>query len=304
MGVSDSSVLIFFIDGIGLGPNHRMNPFVSARMPVLREILGGPLVADRPLSRPGLCFVEADATLGVAGLPQSATGQTTLFTGVNAARRLERHVAAFPGPRLKAILESDCILGRARRQGCEVAFANTFSHETLAALKVGKRRISATVFLAMAAGARLRTVSDLVSGKSVSWDLERDVFATYAREDIPPIDASEAGGHLADLAAAHDLTLFETFLTDLSGHRRGNLAPEAVLARLDSFLGGLIARLPPTVTLVLCSDHGNIEETDHRRHTRNPVPVVALGPSAPCFADVCSLKDVTPAVLAALGVSM
>ena len=34
--------------------------------------------------------------LGIEGLPQSATGQTALFTGINAAQLLGRHLFGFP----------------------------------------------------------------------------------------------------------------------------------------------------------------------------------------------------------------
>ena len=55
--------------------------------------------------------------------------------------------------------------------------------------------------------------------------------------------------------------------------------------------------------MVLCSDHGNVEEPEHARHTRNPVPLIALGPRAAAFAGARSIVDLTPAVLRALGIA-
>ena len=54
------------------------------------------------------------------------------------------------------------------------------------------------------------------------------------------------------------------------------------------------------LTLVLTSDHGNIEDLNEHGHTRNPVPFVAYGPHEKALRDrVHSLVDVTPAILEA-----
>jgi bisphosphoglycerate-independent phosphoglycerate mutase (AlkP superfamily) len=53
------------------------------------------------------------------------------------------------------------------------------------------------------------------------------------------------------------------------------------------------------ITLVVTSDHGNVECMAERGHTRNPVPFIAFGPHEGRIRDaVSSLKDVTPAILA------
>lgn len=291
------------MDGVGLGAAARDNPFASLALPCLEALIGGPLVAGCARQAARLRVAELDATLGVEGLPQSATGQTTLFTGVNAARRLGRHVPAYPGPRLKAILAAEGLLGRARRAGLEVGFANAFRNGHLAELAASRRRPSVTVYSALQAGLRLRTVDDLVRGEAVSWDLERDLFARSLGRPLPRRSAWEAGEDLVGIAAGHDLTLFETFLTDLAGHGRGGLDVGIVLSRLDRLVGGITGALPSGMTLVLCSDHGNVEEPGHRRHTRNPVPLVVAGSAASCFAGVSSLDQVAPAIVAALAIA-
>ena len=73
--------LLLFFDGIGVGPND----------------------VDGTLFRP------IDATLGVPGLPPSATGQTSLLTGINAARHAGGHQLGLPGPTLRPLIESDSI---------------------------------------------------------------------------------------------------------------------------------------------------------------------------------------------------
>jgi hypothetical protein len=295
-------VLIVFVDGVGLGAQSATNPFCGRLLAAIAAIARGELIAGCGASDPGHVVREVDATLGVDGLPQSGTGQTTLFTGVNAAQAIGRHVPAFPGPRLKAIIEAEGLLAKVARAGRRVTFANAFTPTYLRDLAAGTRRASVTVHAAMTAGLVLRTEVELVRDDAVTWDFERDFYRRAVGEYVPAVDAERAGAHLAAIAAGHDLTLYETFLTDLVGHGRIPISANDAIARLDRFLGGLLAARDPAVTLVLCSDHGNIEEPEHARHTRNPVPLIALGPAADRFAGARSIVDLTPSVCAALGI--
>lgn len=295
-------VLLLFVDGIGLALAADDNPFATEPTPALRALLGGPLTVEQCRSTAGLLLRGLDATLGVDGLPQSATGQTALFTGVNAPAHLGRHVTAFPGPRLAAILAEHSVLARAGQAGRQVTFANPFTPRYLDEVAAGERRLSATTLAAKAAGAPLRDVADLLAGRAVAFDVERDHFAERAGAAVPGVSAEEAGRHLAALAAEYDLTLFETFVTDLAGHRRWGWTAAEALRRLDGLLSGFLPARAADVTLVLTSDHGNLEESGHTRHTTNPVPLLVVGPAAPCFASARAITDVAPAILAALGV--
>jgi phosphopentomutase len=76
----------------------------------------------------------------------------------------------------------------------------------------------------------------------------------------------------------------------------------AALERVDRFLAGVVEALPPSCTLLVASDHGNIEDT-RTGHTRNPALGLASGAGADALADsVSALTDVAGAVLAHLGV--
>ena len=301
--------LLLFVDGIGLAPEAESNPLATEPMPALRALLGGALTAERvgATARGGRadCVLAAlDANLGVDGLPQSATGQTTLFTGVNAAAHVGRHVAAFPGPRLAALLEEHSLLRRVREAVLRSTFANPFSPRYFDEVAARRRRHSATTLAALAGGGRLRDLDDLKAGRACTFDVTRDRFHALEPE-IEPIPAEEAGRQLARLAGAHDLTLWETFLTDLAGHGRRGVTAADALARLDGLIAGLIAGIESggldDLTLLMTSDHGNLEESGHSRHTRNPVPLLASGPASARFAGLGSIAQLTPALLAALG---
>lgn len=293
-------LLLLFVDGIGLAPGGEGNPFSTVPMPELVRLLGGPLTLESCGEAPEIVLRPIDATLGVAGLPQSATGQTALLTGVNAPAALERHVAAFPGPRLGALLAEHSVLRRVEALGGRALFANALTPGYFAEVERGTRRHSATTLAALAAEGAVLGVDDLLAGRAATWDVTGEFLAERAGVCVAPVAPEEAGRRLAALAASYDFTLWETFMTDLAGHGRWGWTPAEALGRLDGLLGGVVRARAADLTVLLTSDHGNLEEAGHRRHTRNPVPLLAFGPLAGRFAALTALDQVTPAILAAL----
>ena len=293
-------MLFIFLDGVGLAPAGDHNPLSRVAMPHLQRLLGGPLTLERAVGRCGrdLVLRAVDACLGVPGVPQSATGQTSLFTGVNAPALVGDHLTAYPTARLREVIAEQSLLKRAAEAGKRVLLANAHSERFWEMIRRGKRRLGASTLTAMAAGVPIPTLEDLAAGRAVLWDLTHEIASGYLQYDLPLLPAAQAGARLARLASEYDLVLFESFLPDLAGH--GRIEPEWVLTRLDDFLGGVLAHRPPDSTLVLCSDHGNVEDGSARLHTTNPVPLLAYGPEAGRFAAATDLTDVAPAILALL----
>ncbi|HYF95116.1 MAG TPA: alkaline phosphatase family protein [Symbiobacteriaceae bacterium] len=304
-------LFLFFIDGFGLGePDPARNPFMTARMPALQALLGGrPLTREAlPFTAPGVAAVPADARLEIEGLPQSATGQTTIFTGVNAARAIGRHLHAYPTPSLKAILAEHSLFRRVVERGKQATFLNAFSPRFFEWVTAGQpapqdKRYSpsASTLATLAAGLHcFRSHDQLRQGAAVGFDIDHSVLRELGH-DLEPVAPAEAGRRAAAVAAEHDFTLYEHFLTDKAGHHQAMDEAIAVLERVDAFLEGLIAGAPPDLLLVITSDHGNIEDLSVKTHTMNDVPVIAKGPGAEAFAArVRSLTDITPAIMAAL----
>lgn len=300
-------ILLLFVDGVGLGDTGPTNPLATVPTPSIDALLGGPLTLEslhRPTRDEPVLLAPLDATLGTPGLPQSATGQTTLFTGVDAPAIMNRHLTAFPGPRLREVIAEHSLLKRARQAGLDVTFANPFTPGYFQrAERGGKVRHSASTWATLAAELEFRSLDDLRADRAVAWDMERDRFAVRLAEHgelgsgLATITSREAGHHLAAIAGSHHLTLFETFYTDLAGHRRFGLEPEDAVRRVDGLLGGFLDRRPADVTLVLTSDHGNLEETDHDIHTANPVPLLVVGPAVEAFVGLDRLDQVAGAIL-------
>ncbi len=294
-------VVFVFLDGVGLGPADESNPFWTARMPALRGLLGAPLADGLAVDRPGLLLKGVDACLGVEGLPQSATGQTALFTGVNAPAVEGRHISAWPTAKLREVIAQHSLLKRAVEAGFRATFANAYSERYWQLVEGRKWRHSASTLTNMAAGLPFRTLDDLRRGKAVYWDITHLAAREYNQFDVPLIAPEKAGARLARLSQTHDLVMYETFLPDLVGHRRAPLDPVAFLDEMiDPFFAGLLDAIVTETTVVVCSDHGNLENIRSKTHTRNPVPLLAIGPGADAFRNANAITDVAEAILSVL----
>lgn len=303
------SVLMIFIDGVGLGDaDPARNPLATTPMPVVQSLLEGGRLVNSGADDDGQLYaskdvrlVSVDASLGVPGLPQSATGQTTLLSGVNAARALGRHLSGLPTTTLVKILREHSLFKQLRSAGLRATFANPFTDDYFAAVEAGRWRHSSSTTAVLSAGLSVRMLDELLAGRAVFHDV---TGAGLRRRgyDVPPITPEEAGKRLAALSADHDFTLFEHFLTDFAGHARDWDEARRLLALLDSMLGAVLAELDLTrTTVVIISDHGNMEDLSVKTHTHNPVPGLFIGVGADRLArDIRSLIDVTPAIVAYL----
>ncbi len=102
-----------------------------------------------------------DATLGVPGLPQSATGQATILTGRNVPQIVGGHVSAVPDRHVRSVLEKENLFGLLLRAGLRPTFANAY---TPAFFARKRPHISVTTRSMMAAGLELRRIEDLSRG--------------------------------------------------------------------------------------------------------------------------------------------
>jgi phosphopentomutase len=161
--------------------------------------------------------------------------------------------------------------------------------------------LGASTLTALAADADIPNLDDLRAGRAVLWDITHEIASEHLGYELPIVSAEEAGVRLARLVEDYDLVFYESFLPDLAGHRR--IEPEWVLTRLDAFLGSALTNLPPDTTLVMCSDHGNLEDATTKAHTTNPVPLLAVGPGAVYFRQATAITDVAPMILSALEVN-
>ncbi|MFQ5797899.1 MAG: hypothetical protein ACE5H0_04295 [Bacteroidota bacterium] len=148
------SVCLMFLDGVGIGRREPANPYAMYSSEFFKKFLDGGV--DRiPFDGE---IVATDARLGFEGLPQSATGQTTLLTGVNASQVLGRHLSGFPTPRLRRILLEHSIFLQLKHAKKTAVFANAYSAVHFEQLG---ERVSATTWAVRAADIPFRWVEDL-----------------------------------------------------------------------------------------------------------------------------------------------
>lgn len=293
------SIIFVFVDGIGLRERSADNPFAVHAQPHLTALIGGSLVSTQVGRHPRALLSALDATMGWPGLPQSGTGQTALFAGINAAQLVERHQSHFPPTALQATLQQQSILYRGQKYGGS-AFANAFDAGYWQAIADRKLRKSASVIASEGAHITFRDVRDLADGRALSWDITNHVMHQRHPEHVAVIDAFTAGANLARLAQGYAITLYETFLTDLVGHGRGNVTSAEVVARIDGLVGGIVATMRPQDSLVISSDHGNFECPLDKGHTTNPVPLLVVGPACDTLQHIHSICDVADALEAVM----
>jgi bisphosphoglycerate-independent phosphoglycerate mutase (AlkP superfamily) len=153
-----------------------------------------------------------------------------------------------------------------------------------------------------AARGRFRTWDDARRGQALTHDLT-GLRANRFGAELPPRSAEEAAEILLRASSGHDLTVFEFFETDEAGHARSMAHALEVLDRLDRFLRTLVAGLASGDSLLVTSDHGNLEDLRTRNHTLAPVPVLAFGAAAAELDGVRDLTGIAPLLLRLAGAS-
>lgn len=291
-------VLCIFLDGVGIGPKDQaVNPFakVSGRIFPVSHQQAQTTIFD------GI-VIPTDACLGVPGLPQSATGQTALFSGVNAAQHLGMHLSGFATQSIIAILQQENVFVKVLQRGKTAAFANAYGREFfLLPAKVRARITSVTTAATLTAGLPFLLTEDILLGRSLYHDFTNAALNKRGY-DFPLFSPDFAGKQLARLSQEYDFCLYEYFLTDRAGHLGDLQLAVSEVEKIETFLIAVLEQTDLQSTVVLlCSDHGNLEDMNVTGHTMNPVPTIIWG-NVPheLTESIHSLTDITPFILQCL----
>jgi len=309
--------LFIFLDGVGLGVNDPLiNPFACVRLPHLESLLGGRpfILASLPipddpeqnyylqLESGRATLVALDAGLGVPGLPQSATGQAVLLTGINIPQAIGYHYGPKPNQAVAEFLRDGNLFSTLRERGKNTALINAYPPRYFHGIDSGRRMFSSIPLAVASAGIPLKTQEDLFSGKALSADFTGQGWRDrLGLPDTPVLTPPQAGERMAALAAEYDLAFFEYWLSDYAGHGQDMATARILLETIDQVLSGLLEAWDDNQGLILItSDHGNLEDLSTRRHTANPVPALVIG--EPIYrrtftSSLSKLTDVTPAIL-------
>jgi len=290
-----TAVQLFFVDGLGIGERGEHNPL--ARIENIEPL------AHFKDERSKIIFdgvlIPTDARLGTEGRPQSASGQTTILTGVNAPQHLGVHKQGFPNQALRNLIAEHSIFLQLKRKNIEPnIFTNAYTPKFFTEKPRWK---SATTCAVEAADLLFRKLSDLLGRKALFHDFTNKSLAEM-NFDVPLLSPADAGEILAELTAIHRFTLYEYFITDKIGHAQSFEKAEIYLPQLAAFVRETLRRIDlETTTVILTSDHGNIEDLSIRTHTLNDVPTIVWGRRQHEISHkIKDLSDITPTILSLL----
>ncbi len=303
-------LIFIFLDGTGIGDKADYNPFLTADPEILRFWEG----SDLRIS--GIQLKKIDPLLGVEGIPQSATGQTTIFTGINFPKISGSHFGSFPNKQMRKTIKNENLLKKLKEIGVLGKYVNSFPmHSELFSNrhvnisddgslefsdefpKQFRRRISVTTSMIISNGSIPGDVDEMIAGESLYQDFSNRSLISRGL-DIDKLNPSEAGEILFKISRGLDFTLYEYFQTDYFGHRKKFDEQVELIRDLDKMISRVIKLSDPrTDTILLTSDHGNIEDSRFKIHTRNYVPLLVWGKMSDIISEnIESLEDITPVI--------
>lgn len=296
---------------MGIGRSSEHNPFYSSGARFLPFYTGGNRLPD------GTPIKGIDACLKTAGIPQSATGQTTLFTGINIPARLGEHRGSYPNQAMRQIILQGNLLRNLQERGLRSKFINAYPVSTAlftpGHIKIAqdggfifsdifpqayRRRLSTTTCMLLTTGEKPFDEESLRRENSLYQDFSNKILIKKGF-DLPVFSPEKAATILYQLSKKYDFILYEYFQTDLYAHRYSREDCIQLIRDLDHFIGSLISHLDQILTtLIITSDHGNIEDLSSPGHTTNPVPLLIWGRERDRLADaIDNLAQVTPQIL-------
>jgi phosphopentomutase len=289
-----NNVLMVFLDGVGIGKkDYQFNPFFKYGFKSFENIFDYiPSLDNQRLSNGTHFLFPTDASLGVEGLPQSGTGQASLFCGFNAPKFVGKHYGPHPYSTTIPRLQRDNLLVYFRDKYKSSYFANAYPKAFFDYVNSGRSRLSVTTLTCQLAGIRLNRVSDVRAGNALTAELTNERWNQRLGYKLKVIKPKTAARRLLRISEKYKFTLYEYYLSDHIGHLRLANEFEKIFSELDEFLFTLLAEVDSKkMTLIICSDHGNLEDLSVKTHTRNPALTITAGKSAKEIAE--NAKDIT-----------
>jgi len=273
-------VIMVFLDGVGIGERDgEKNPFFKYPFRAFEEIFGGTPSIEKPeLSRGGNYLFPSDPIFGVEGLPQSGTGQAAIFCGIKAPVIINQHFGPYPHTTLHPYIKKENIFQTLKERGISSTFTNAYPKIFFDYIKSGKTRLSVTTFSCLLSDIPLKKAAELHRGRAIAADITNERWITQLKYRIKKITPELAARRLIRISEGVKFTLFEYFLTDHLGHQRNADQLEGTLRELDGFLYTLLKEFNrEESTLIICSDHGNIEDISIKTHTRHAALTITAG---------------------------
>lgn len=299
-------ILMIFLDGIGLGDDDpATNPFAAAHMPTLTGLTNGRRWL-RDIGRQHnerASFVPTDPRMGVPGRPQSATGQASILTGRNIPQLIGEHYGPRPNPPVRQLLAEDNFFKQVAARGMPAALIEAYPPRFHNAVNSGKRLLSSYQQAAREAGLELFGEAQIYNGDALSVDWTGEGWhSELGYTDTPIYTRHEAGRRMVEIARRYSFAFFPHWMTDVIGHRGPFEQGVRLLEHFDGVMAGVLESWDDRDgLLIITSDHGNLEDMSHGKHTENDVPTLVIGDGSAEFVEtIGTLADLVPAMSRAL----
>lgn len=290
-----------FLDGVGIGKkDFEHNPFFKYGFKAFEQIFGAiPDTKNYILKRENRILFPIDACLGVEGLPQSGTGQASLFCGFNAPKLAGKHFGPYPYSTTIPKLKEENILLHYNNENEKSFFANAYPRVFFDYIDSGRSRLSVTTLTCKLAGISFNGLEEVKEGRALTAELTNERWNKKLGYNLPVIKPEEAARRLIKISEDYKFTLFEYYLSDHLGHLRLANEFEKLFKELDDFLFTLLQEFDgKNSTLIICSDHGNLEDTSTKTHTFNPALTITMGRKATdLHKSVNNLTDIKQAII-------
>lgn len=203
---------------------------------------------------------------------------------------------------MRRLLATHGLFRQLRKRGYTGVFANAYRPYFKTLLKGGLpgNRYSCSTLITYYGGLPFLDLDDLKQGQALYMDITSALLCSRGFK-VPLLTPEEGAANLMRVSRGYDFCLFEYFLSDLAGHRGDSKEADRVVAVLQRFIAALASeQREGEEFLMMCSDHGNLEDLTSGNHTTNPVPALLVGDYsmrqevAPGLRD---LTDLLPSVL-------
>lgn len=289
------AIYFVFIDGLGVGGEDQNNPLFVNDYRFFNRMAGGshmtttaPAILDK-----NHVFKPIDATLNIGGLPQSGTGQVSLFAGVNASKHIGKHYGPYPHSATREMLAENSIAYRALNRGLSFVFMNAYP-PIFFHLSTRRNRWSTATLMCRQQSIPLHTEEDVRDGTGITAEITQEMWKQRLDIELPLITESIAAERIINAGRTNDIVMYEYYLTDKAGHAMDHIMADNVISRIDRFLSFIVDGMHPDDVLLISSDHGNVENLGVKTHTMNDVPLIVYGSGADAFYDTTSIHEVIP----------
>ena len=293
-------ILFIFVDGIGLGEdNPKINPFSSANLPTLTALTAGQTWGNKSQRHDTerSVFIPTDPRLGIEGRPQSGSSQAVILTGKNVPKMLGRHYGPLPNKPIRALLDETNFFKTVRECGEVAGLVSAYPPQRLKGINSGKRLPSSIQYSAIASGQSLFSTEEVVAGTALTPEYTGYPWREHLKiDDIPLYDAFQAGQKLVEISRNYTFAFHSNWMTDYVGHRGTLEEATSLLETFDQVMAGVLSAWDDDEGLVIfTSDHGNMEDMSHGKHTDNDVPTLIIGNGKEKFAEnFTQLTDFVP----------